>query len=486
MFLRKIFFVFFITAFLCGCNSSSSGSSNGPGIIDVPVDKILSNHCFGGKGYDSACSMAISSSGIIWIIGETSSESGNGDVPISKRTGIDIWLFAVDLKKSEGEQIIYNRCFGGDGLDSGKSVALSSDGKVWVVGNTESTPGSGDIPAKRYVESDIWVLGIDPNKSEAEQITYNRCFGGDSYDFASSIAVSSAGVVWVVGFTESEVGSGDIPSSKHARSDVWLLGIDPKKSETEQIYYNRCFGGYTNSDDAWALLLSDDVVWIAGGAYSASGSGDIPSKHGNNDIWILGINPKNSEDKQIVYNRCFGGSGHDYGSSIALSPTGIIWVAGYAKSAPGSGDIPLSKHGVLNDVWVLGINPQKSESEQIVYNRCFGGDEHDYANSITVSSNGIVWVAGYTESTPGSGDVPTNKHGNIDAWVLGINPTKTEDKQIVYNHCLGGDKDDRAMLAVASNSGQVWAIGETYSEPGNGDVPIGKHGSCDAWLFRVK
>ena len=194
---------------------------------------------------------------------------------------------------------IYNRCFGGDLNEMGYSVCVSTDGTVWVTGETKST--DGDVPNTKHgitENSDLWLLGIDTTKSKDKQIIYNRCFGGDLNDIGLSVCVSTDGTVWVTGYTDST--DGDVPNTKHGITknlDLWLLGIDPTKGVAAEPIYNRCFGG-DNNDIGYSVCVSGGTVWVTGetgltGIGGIKDANDVPdTKHNASDIWLLGINPK--------------------------------------------------------------------------------------------------------------------------------------------------------------------------------------------------
>ena len=61
---------------------------------------------------------------------------------------------------------------------------------------------------------------------------------------------------------------------------------------------------------------------------------------------------------------------------------------------------------------------QESESDQapnIEWQKCLGGNDDDWAESVQQTSDGGYIVAGYTESN--DGDVSGN-HGDYDYWVV--------------------------------------------------------------------
>lgn len=408
-----------------------------------------------------------------------------------------------------------NRCFGGSSDDYGNSIAVSSNGTVWIAGSTQSAAGY-DIKNRHGARenNDLWLLGINPKSNE---IVYNRCFGGTGYDYGDSIAISPDGkTVWVAGATNSPVGC-DIKekSGNTGGYDLWLLGINAEENDGAEPVYNRRFGG-SNNDYGHAVCISPDgeTVWVTGETSSLIDGFDIKNRWSdggnpvNNDLWLLGIDARQSDNVEPIYNRCFGGYDHkdDSGSSVYVSPDGgTVWVTGYTKSGTG-GDV-FNRRGQTNDsdLWLLGIDPNDENWATIPpkYSRCFGGwgEKDDEGHSVCVSQDSsMVWVTGYTKSNVGDGtysDVK-NRFGNNDSdlWVLGIDPqgeqdfvNPSNDTQILYNRCFGGwgYKDDSGNFVRLSPDGKtVWVTGVTKSDnggdvqnrPGSGDIN-------DLWVIGI-
>ena len=482
-----VFFSLFFAILIAGCSSSSGSGSYEGGVVN-PIKPSTLNRCLGGSGDDIGYSVCVSTDGTVWVTGQTKSVTGaDSDVPNTKHNGSDLWLFGIDPKENK---IVYNRCFGGSGDDIGYSVCVSTDGTVWVTGETASATGAdSDVPNTKHAGADLWLFGIDPKE---DKIVYNRCFGGAQYDGGSSVCTSLDGTLWVTGKTYSNKGDGDVPLTKHGNdpsySNIWLLGIDPT-DDTLEPKYNRCFGGTGGDGGNSVCVASDGTVWVTGRTYSLAGpDSDVPAtKHGADaDLWLLGINPeKEGTPDEIKYNRCFGGTGYDGGNSVCVSPDGTVWVTGEAFSNANDGDVPATKQNGI-DVWLLGINPEKKGTpDEIKYNRCFGGSHYDGGNSVCVSPDGTVWVTGTTNSLTGS-DIPLTKHASEDLWLFGINPKeKGTPNEIVYNRCFGGAISDHGYSVYVAD-GTVWVAGETKSVTGeDSDVPITKHAGADLWLLGI-
>ena len=482
---QKSFITIFIIAFLsCGCTEISSIiSSESTDKIKIALEhvwkkepsesadkkvsaspRIVSEHILNGESSENGQSIAIAPDGIVWVAGSTENIEGVEASP-SQKDDREGWLIGIDPKKSKSEQIVYNRRFGGNHLDTLYYIAIGKDGIIWLVGQTNSDAQTGDIPKSAIWGQKVWILGIDPKKSEDKQIIYNRCFGGDRFLFFRDAAMGEDGVLWIIGHISGSVGlgdAGDIPLSEDC--ELWLFGVDPKKNVNKQIIYNRCLKG------DWRKVCldvgKDGTLWVVGRTNDSeeTEAGDIfNNKYKEQDLWVLGIDPNKS--KQIVYGQNFGGDGYENLASIAVDEDGILWVLGTTRSKKGSGDIPKG-YNILSEMWLFGIDSKKSEGKQIIYNRCFDqkgflSGSLDFPEVMAIDKDGLICIAGMTR-----GSITT------DIWLTGIDTKKSESAQSVFNQFIykKDNSDGKVNMPTSITIGEdgiVWTTGIFKRNAGN-------------------
>jgi hypothetical protein len=118
-------------------------------------------------------------------------------------------------------------------------------------------------------------------------------------------------------------------------------------------------------------------------------------------------------------------------------------------------------------------------AEAIEWQKCLGGSDIDYANSIQQTSGGGYIGAGYTNSTDGG---MAGNHGDADAWVVKLNASG----DIVWQKCLGGSNNDSANSIQQTSDGGYIVAGSTQST--DGDVTgfhLGNYGSPDVWVVKL-
>ncbi|MCK4645765.1 MAG: hypothetical protein KAU46_05905 [Candidatus Aminicenantes bacterium] len=322
--------------------------SFGAGYIDSWILKLDSvgdiewQHTYGGIDSDRASSIQQTTDGGYIVAGYTHS-FGAGDN--------DYWI----LKLTSNGDIEWQRTYGGTDGDKAYSIQQTSDGGYIVAGYTHSF-GAGDY--------DYLILKL----SSIGDIEWQRSYGGNDHEEASSIQQTSDGGYIVAGYTWSYIAG---------YLDIWIL----KLTSSGNIEWQRTYGG-TNGDKAYSIQQTSDGGYIVTGIFGYSGFMEILSC----DFWVL----KLSSSGDIEWQRTYGGSstpGHvreNCAYSIQQTSDGGYIVAGSTWSF-GAG---------WHDFLILKL----TSSGDIEWQRTYGGTDGDKAYSIQQTLDGGYIVAGYSES----------------------------------------------------------------------------------------
>lgn len=286
-------------------------------------------------------------------------------------------------------------------------------------------------------------------------IQWQKCLGGSDIDVANSIQCTNDGGFIVVGSTRSNNGN---VSGNNGNQDVWIV----KTSSSGSIEWQKCIGG-SNDDGARSITITPDGGYIVAG-YTYSNNGDVTGNHGNTDIWVV----KLSSLGVIQWQKCYGGTEEDWPNSILLTTDSGFIISGFTSS--NDGDV-IGNHGSW-EAWVFKIN----QLGILEWQRCYGGSNEDFANSIYPTTDGNYVIAGYTGSF--DGDV-LGHLGSSDAWVVKIADTGS----ILWQKCLGSYNADEANKIVQTPDGGFLMVGNTNSI--EGDVSGNHGGFRDSWVVKI-
>ena len=325
-------------------------------------------------------------------------------------------------------------------------------------------------------------LTIDPG------LIWSTYLGGSKYGIAFGVAVDADGVVSVAGETSSV----DFPTTLGAydrthngrfypnnvnNSDVFVSQLDPSKANAAQLRYSTFLGGGGNEKAAAIHVAPDGVLTLAGN----TGSSDFPTTSGafdttfngsgtypRDDVFVVRLDPSKTGSAQLVYSTYLGGQQVDQVAGLAVSPGGVVSVAGHTASnnlptTPGAYGANLA--GGFYDGFVSRLDPSKIGSAQLVYSSYLGGNSDDHGFAVHVDATGVVLLMGHTSSPQfptTSGAYDTSFNGS-DVFLTRLDPSKTGSGQLLYSTYLGGSKAELPTGMAVHAGGVVSMTGRTYS-----------------------
>lgn len=298
------------------------------GVVKVSPDgDVIWEHTYGGSGDDQGMSVAARPDGGCLVVG-TYGEA------VAEGTAWDTWAIALDADGNE----IWQRTWGGIGVDLGMSIAPTLDGGAIVAGTIGAT--NGDVSLPSGADWNIRLVKLDASGNTEWEKTLGSPYpdqpgailplsdGGyllvpESYSLDGDIAgvlgtggvvvfrLDSLGeVVWqhryggvgaesghdiiklgnnylITATTTSPVG-GDVSVRYDTdRGDGWLLIIDPDGA----LLWENAYGG-SNSDRPGKLAITMDGFAVTGSSYSTDRF--VPGNAGDQDIWVMKFQNRSS------------------------------------------------------------------------------------------------------------------------------------------------------------------------------------------------
>jgi len=297
---------------------------------------------------------------------------------------------------------------------------------------------------------------------------------GSGDDIGHAVGVDAAGNIYVAGSTSSTdfvgtIAPGGVQSSNGGAYDGFVAKIDPTGTT---LLYSTYLGG-SGVDEVEGIAVD-----AAGNAYLTGYtlSSDFPgvtatslqsSTGGGRDAFVVKLSPSGAA---FLYATYLGGSGSDFGESIAIDASGNAYVTGSTGSTDFPGVVATSLQpanaGGAADAFVTKINATGSA---IVYSTYLGGSGDDESNHIAVDAAGEAVIAGGTCSSAfpvTAGSLATVSPGSdcgsflYDAFVAKLNPLGTA---LVYSTFLGGEANDVARALDVDAAGNAYVTGFTDS-----------------------
>lgn len=345
-----------------------------------------------------------------------------------------------------------------------------------------------EVPV-RYVVRDgdveFAVGEYDPSKPLVIDpvLAYSSYLGGSRNEEGNSIAVDSAGNVYVAGFTDSINFPLSQPSQPAlgGRQDVFVLKLDPTGT---RLLYSTYIGG-NGQDNATSIAVDHagnaNLTGFTDSANFPQRNPIQPGKMGEINAFVVKLDSAGA----ILNSTLLGGSVADFGSSIAVDQAGNVYVAGLATSPDIQTAGPIqSRSGGLMDVFVAKIDPGGA---RLLYSTYLGGNDIDAVSGIAVDSTGSAYVTGMTSSRDYrtvNAVQPAHGGGVFDAFVAKLNASGT---QLVYSTFIGGGGEDRALRIAVDHTGSAYVTGDTDSMnfPVSNGVQGTRGGRADAFITKL-
>ncbi|NJE31491.1 hypothetical protein E3E38_10600, partial [Thermococcus sp. 18S1] len=265
----------------------------------------------------------------------------------------------------------------------------------------------GDIIVIGEIEGDGFVARLDKDGN----VKWFKTYGGDKHDSFNDVKIAPDGDIIVVGYTDS-FGVGD--------RNVWVLRLD----ENGNIKWQKTYGG-SAKDLANAVAITENGDIIIAGWTTSFGAGD-------HDFWVLRLDTNGN----IKWQKTYGGSANDKAWTVAVAENGDVIVVGSTWSFGAGRD----------DVWVLRLD----ENGNIKWQKTYGESSSDGADTVAITENGDIIVAGWTASFGA---------GGYDVWILRLD----ENGNVKWQKAYGGHRWDVASAVAVAENGDIIVVGYTDS-----------------------
>jgi hypothetical protein len=304
-------------------------TSNGEG--DLWVVKLNNNGSidwqknFGGSASDGGVQVKETSSGDFFVIGLT--DSNDGDVSGHHGNSYaDVWFIKIDNLGN----LIWQKCYGGTNRENWGFFDFTLDGGIIICAETYSN--DGDVSGN-HGQNDGWLLKIDVTGN----IIWQKCLGGSSYEYITSVHSTLDGGYMVTGRSSSN--DGDITENNGLADAVAI-----KTDSDGNIEWQKSYGGSSTENIYHSLISSDGGYILVGETYS--NDGDVSGNHGGYDSWVLKI----SANGLLEWQKCIGGSGDEKINGIIQDLNGSFVTIGQAET--NDGDV-VGNHSLSFDAWLV-------------------------------------------------------------------------------------------------------------------------------------
>ena len=313
--------------------------------------------------------------------------------------------------------------------------------------------------------------------------------GGVNSDYGSSIATDGSGNVYVTGAFYSPsitfFGTNNITkiltNAASGNSDMFIV----KYSSTGIVQWAKSAGGNSNEAGIGVATYGSGNVYVTGSFESSSLTFSETTTLTNagtsgNDMFIV----KYDADGVVKWAKSAGGSGDDYGSSIAAGGSGV-YVTGWFNSSSITISTPLLSTTLYTagnyDMFIVKYDadgyPQWAKSA--------GGSNIDHGDGIVTDGSGVYVTGSFASSsiTFGTTILTNAKSGYYDIFIVKYDA----NGNVPWAKSAAGSSRDEGRGIATDASGNVFVTGGFASTSitfGNNITLTNSHKSIDIYIVK--
>jgi len=388
----------------------------------------------GEASEDYASSISSTSDGYIYLVGHTDSDldgkinSGNEDAYIVKYNayGYKLWTNLI----------------GGAGSDTARSVSSSSGGSIYTVGFTENNLDA-QINSGGF---DTFITKFNPDGSKS----WTKLIGGSGQDYGWSSSITNDQSIYIVGDTDSNLDG----QANRGEADAFITKFNPDGSKL----WTKLIGGASTDGAHSVSTASDGSIYIVGYTFSNL---EGQKNGGGSDAFLAKFNSNGS----MAWLKLNGGPAEEYGWSVSTAYDGSIYMVGTTD-----GNIDGQTSNGESDAFITKFNSDGSKA----WTKLIGGTSGDYGLSSSTTSDGSVYLAGYTD---GNIDGQINNSENNDIFITKFSSNGTKE----WTKLLGYTSSDYASSIANGSDGSIYVAGDTDNDLGMQT----NSGGSDAFIIKM-
>ncbi len=336
---------------------------------------------------------------------------------------------------------------GGANQDIGEGIALDSSGNVFVTGTFQQSAqfGPNSLTTNNGNAFDPYVAKISSNG--AWQWVNRGAGSGGLANTGTDIAVDSTGYAYVTGYFSRNIGFDSTTLTWSGMYDIFVAKIDTWGN----WQWATMAGGAQGDDIPNSITIGPNGDVFLTGYFqftSTFGSNSLTSQTGK-DAFVAKV----SAQGNWMWSESMGGGSNDIGNSIVVNPQGDVYVSGSFYSGISFGNFSYGAGGVSNSFIAKALDQGNSVDWE--WARQVSSSSSNAAFGMTLDSNQDLLITGQFRGTASFGNTALTSSGDYDVYVAKLR----SDGNWSWAQDAGGGNEDNGLGIGVDSQGSLYITG---------------------------
>lgn len=318
------------------------------------------------------------------------------------------------LKLDEFGNKIWDKVAGGVGFDEIDAAVKSDDGGFVTVGSTQ---------IKDSLNDDIWIVKYDKNGNKILEKTF-----GSNFDDTASAIIRIKDKGFLIGGTKRYCKKNVSNLLKRNVEDLWLIKLDKNGKKKWEKVFNKSF-----SEKIYSIKKTKDNHFLIAAISAVNGADKKVS------AWIIKIDPSGNKIWEKVFDKFF------YSEKYLLTPS------------DDGGFFYIRVKTINKKMCAVAIKFNQNGKKE--WEKVFKKANFLVINSIKRTKDGNFILGG-----------AISKANNKQGWIAKID----KNAKLLNELSFGNKKFDIINDIIQTKDGSIVAVGETESNKGKEDIWVVK------------